>query len=71
MKMVFLNMLVPICAKLPMYLDKVVIKLIGTFCNDTNRYEVDIYFFLERDMAACLQYALHIIETREQNEHYF
>ena len=27
-------------------------------------------FFLERDMVACLQYALHIIETREQNKHY-
>ena len=54
-----------------MYLDKVVNQLIETFCNDTKRYEEAIYFFfLERDMAACLQYALHILETREQNKHY-
>ena len=53
-----------------MYLDKVVNQLIETFCNDTKKYEVDICFFLERDMAACLQYALHIIETREQNKHH-
>ena len=52
-----------------MYLDKVVNQLIETFCNDTKRYEVDIYFFWEGDMAACLQYVLHIIETREQNKH--
>ena len=64
-------MLVPICAKLPMYLDKVVNPLIETFCNNTKRYQVDIYFFRERDIAACMQYAFHMIETREQNKHNF
>ena len=57
--------------KLPMYIDKVVNQLIETFCNNTKRYEVEVYFFLERDMAACMQYAFHMIETREQNKHHF
>ena len=26
---------------------------------------------LERDMAACMQYAFHMIETREKNKHHF
>ena len=37
-------MLLPICAKLPMYLDKVVNSLIETFCKKTKN-EVEVYLF--------------------------